>query len=143
MSTNECECIATLRNRAVTGLLFSASTTRPEQFLFWRGYLKALLDLSRPNAGKPTLREIASGGYEPPAFLQRAWTALPERIERLTLPEVQQFLAAQGVEITRDHVSDRQFKTVLQTEGGEVTATDLNDEHPGSRVDVGDDAAHE
>ena len=99
--------IATLRNRAIAGLLFSAGATHPEQFLFWRGYLKALLDLSRPSAGKPTLREIASGGYEPPACLQRAWTALPESIERLTLPEVQQFLAAQGVEITRDHVSDR------------------------------------
>lgn len=137
--------IATLRNRAVTGLLFSAGTTHPEQFLIWRGYLKALLDLSRPNAGRLTLREIASasGGYEPPAFLQRAWSALPERVEHLTLSEVQQFLAAQGIEITRDHVSDRQLKTVLQTESGEVTAADLNDEHPVARVDVGDDATHE
>ena len=139
----DANAIATLRNRAIAGLLFSASANYREQFLIWRGYLKALLDLSRPNAGKPTLREIASSGYEPPACLQRAWTALPESIERLTLPEVQQFLAAQGVEITRDHVSDRQFKTVLQTESGKVPAADLNDEHPAAGVDVGDDAAHE
>ncbi len=138
----DANAIATLRNRAIAGLLFSASANYREQFLIWRGYLKALLDLSRPNAGKPTQREIASGGYEPPAFLQSAWSTLPERVERLTLPEVQQFLAAQGVEITRYHVSDSQLKTVLQTESGEVTAANLNDEHPVARVDVGDDATH-
>jgi len=134
--------IDTLRNRAIAGLLFGAAVNHPEQFLLWKGYLKALLDLSRPNAGKPTLREVASGGYQPPACLQRAWAALPECIERFSLTEVQQFLAAQGLEITRDHVSDRQFKAVLQTENRKVTAVDLDDEHAVPVVDMGDDATH-
>ena len=94
-----------LRQRGVVGMLHSAQINETSMFWFWRGFTKALSD-AIDGAGQPLAAIDAPSGYEPPAYLKAAWAALPERVETLGIADVQQLLAAQGVEVASDPVTD-------------------------------------
>ena len=136
------EAAQALLNRAITGLLFSASINAPDRAQFWRGSINALrgvLDTERANF---MARKDASCAYQPPAGLEAAWAALPDNIERLSFAEVQQFLAAQGVQITTHTIANSQVDAVLQFKDREVATVNLNDEHAAHAVDVSDGSKH-
>lgn len=98
--------VAALRQRGLVGLLFAAQNTECTghelAFRFWQGYLNALHGISSGHAAMAAQVDAQRSGYEPPAYLQAAFAALPNRVESATLAEVQEFLAAQGVQLTGD-----------------------------------------
>lgn len=98
--------IQALMARAKTGMLFNASRARSplseSGFTFWSGYLKALKDLSTLSASWAAQRDASRSGYEPPSYLKAAFAALPVDLESLTFTQVQNFLVANGVEISAE-----------------------------------------
>lgn len=131
------DAITALRNRAKTALLSAATINR--HFIFERsmGYLKALSDLESGVGQKLAAKDASSesGTYEPLSMFKAAWPALPEDIEALTLANVRELLAAQGMEIAGDDIADSQINAVQQLKDGEVSATELNDEHASALID--------
>lgn len=140
------QAAAALRMRAVGSLLFTAShPSAPEHltaFHFWRGYLKALADVTGDAARAVLLADARRSGYEPPSYLQRAFAALPERIEALTLAQVQQFLATQGVEVSADAVAHLKVDAAEQLEDDKGVIVHPHDEHAAAVVDGDDGAQH-
>lgn len=126
-----------LRQRAVAGMLHCAQTQQHGWFVFWQGYTKALSD-ALAGAGQAMAAKDAPSGYEPPAHLKAAWAALPECVEALTIAEVQQLLAAQGIEVATESVTDLNVLRGQELKDAEVTAVHLDDEHAAAVVD-GDD----
>lgn len=131
------DAITALRNRAKTGLLFAATVNCHITFDRWYGYLAALRDLESGVGPKLAAKDACceSGTYEPPGIFKAAWPALPEDIEALTLANVRELLAAQGMEIAGDDIADSQINAVQQLKDGEVSATELNDEHASALID--------
>lgn len=138
--------IEALKNRALSGLFFTAlHTDAPEHasaFRFWRGYVKALQDLSDGAGYGAALRDQQTSGYQPAGYLKAAFAALPVHADFATVAQVQQFLASQGVQLSSDSVADLQVGTVQQFEHGEGSTIDLNDEHAAPMVDGNDGALH-
>lgn len=138
--------IEALRHRALSGLFFTAlHPEAPEHgtaFQFWSGYLKALKDLRNDTGQCAALRDQQSSGYQAPGYLQAAFAALPVGAEFASVAAVQQFLAAQGVQVAGDAVTDLQVGAVQQLEHGKGRAVHLNDEHAAPVVDGNDGALH-
>ena len=131
--------LAALRKRAIVCLLHNAEHNDTAAFMFWSGYAMALRNLERGKGQAMAEKDARSpSGYEPPAHLQAAWAALPEDAEQLTIDQVQQFLTAQGVQLTRDPIAHGHFVGGQQLKGSEVAAVDLNDEHAPAGVDGND-----
>lgn len=89
-------------DRAVACLLMQAmlgETERFEQVRHVARELRLVLDG----------RWKGSAAYQPPPLLQAAWPALPVGIEWMSVPQVQQFLSAHGVELAADDVSQLQL----------------------------------
>lgn len=126
-----------LRQRAVAGMLHCAQTQQHGWFLFWQGYTKALSD-ALAGAGQAVAAKDAPSGYEPPAHLKAAWAALPECVEALTIADVQQLLAAQGIEVATESVTDLNVLRRQELKNTEVAAVHLDDEHAAAVVN-GDD----
>lgn len=145
MSTQSPE-IQALMARAMTGMLLNASRARgplsETGFSFWRGYLKALRDLSSSTATSVAMRDAMRSGYEPPGYLKAAFTALPVDVESLTLAQVQQHLTAYGVEITADAITHGQLDAVQQLEDSKSVVIHLDDEHAAAVVDGDDGSLH-
>lgn len=138
--------IQALLARAKTGMLFNASRApsplSETGFSFWRGYLSALKDLSNPSTAWAAQRDASLSGYEPPSYLKAAFAALPEDVESLTFTQVQQFLAAKGVEITGDEITHGELNAVQQLENSKGVAIHLDDEHAAAAVDGNDGSLH-
>lgn len=138
--------VQALRNRAVTGLLINASTSAASAgyvgFSFWRGYIKALQDISTGAGG--TLAQVDLHlGYEPPSHLKSAFAALAKSAESLTFAQVQQLLATQGVEVAADAVTNGQINAGQQLKDSEIKAVHLNDEHAPTAIDGNDGPLHD
>lgn len=136
--------IEALRQRALSSLFFTALHTQaPEHesaFQFWSGYLKALKDLGSGCASAAALRDADRSGYEPPSYLKAAFAALPVGAEFTTVTQVQQFLAAQGVQVPGNAVAYLQADVVQQLEDGKGRPVDLHYEHAAPMVDGCDGA---
>lgn len=131
------EAINALMARARTGLLVAADLENPAAFNFWQGYIDALRSISDRSATLTHLvrRDQASGGYQPPAYLAAALTALPEDVKALCLADVQQLIRAQGIQPTCDLVSDGNLDGVEQLEHSKGAIADLHQEHASAAVD--------
>ena len=130
--------VAALLNRAHSGMLIAALADRTVSFVGWRAYAKALTDLQRGHGQQLAAKDARSGGYQAASCVQAAWARLPVGIELLSLIEVQQFLASQGVKITTETIPELDFNTAKQFNCNEVSIFDLNNEHASAMVDVND-----
>ncbi len=130
------EAINALMARARAGLLVAADLENPAAFNFWLGYIDALraLSLDAQALDHIVSRDRSSGGYQPPAYLEAAFTALPKDVKALSLGDVQQFLRAQGIEPTCDLVSDRNVDGIEKLEHGKSASVDPHQEHAAAVV---------
>lgn len=143
MSTITRAAAQALLDRATVLLLTAALQNHEPRAQYARGSINTLRSLLTCDGAEFAARkDAASGAYQPPACLEAAWAALPIDVERLSLVEVQQFLAAQGVEIATKAVTHSQIDSVQQLENGEVATVNLNDEHAAHAVDVSDGSKH-
>jgi len=113
--------LTALRKRAIVCLLHNAEHNDDVAFKFWSGYALALRNVEHGSGQAAAEKDARSpSGYEPPAHLQAAWAALPVDAETLTIAQVQQILAAQGVKLTRDPIAHGHFVRGQQLKGGEA-----------------------
>lgn len=132
------DAVQALLNLSTQGQLICAATNKPLAYLQHQAAAKALRGLL-DGAGQQAAELHASrGGYQPAACLQTAWTRLPEGVERFTLAQVQQFLVAQGVEVTTDVISHGRLMTGHQLEDCEISTTYLDDQEAAARVVIDD-----
>lgn len=135
--------ITALRHRAHTGLACAAlvpGQRREELHQFWQGYCKALRDLERGTGSKLAIKDATSGAYEPPAVLQGAIGQLRDDIENLTRAEIRQRVAAAGIELPFEPVTDLDVVPPSEFEDRRGAAVDSHHEHTSARVVEGDAA---
>ncbi len=82
----------------------------------------------------------ATRPYQAPPMLQAAWAALPVGIENMAMPQVQQLLAAHGVEIVADGVAELQVNAGEQLEDAQGAGVVLDQEQALPRGDGHHDA---
>lgn len=133
--------LTALLSRAHCGMLIAALADRSDSFVAWRAYAKALTDLQNGKGLALATKDSKSGGYEPAGCLKAAWPGLPIGIELLTLANVQQFLAAQGVQISAETVPALQLDAAQQLDGNTVAVIHPDHEHAPAVVDVNDGAS--
>jgi hypothetical protein len=127
--------VQALSDRAKTGMLIAAEQGRSEGFHFWRGNLAALQSMTTGYGVGFAKSDRLLGGYQAPTDLKAAWAALPERAEKLTMAEVQQILAAQGVQVAAQPVANGDVNAGQQLENSAVATVNLHDEHAPAVVD--------
>lgn len=67
---------------------------------------------------------------------QAAWAAFANGLESLTATQIQERLAAEGIEITSDAAADLQVDAVRKGPCGVLAIFKANDEHPCAAMDV-------
>lgn len=72
--------------------------------------------------------------YHVPPMLKAAWAALPVGVEDMSMAQVQQLLAAQGVEISADDVADLQLNAGQQLEDAQGVGAVAHQEQAAARV---------
>lgn len=72
--------------------------------------------------------------YHVPPMLKGAWAALPVGIENMTMAQVQELLAAHGVEIAADDVTDLQVDAGQQLEDAQGAVVVAHQEQAAARV---------
>ena len=74
---------------------------------------------------------------------EAAWAAFTDGLELLKPGQIQQRLAAQGIEITLDAAADLRLEAIAKRPGGVVAVIGADDEHAAAAVDVCDGALHD
>lgn len=135
---------AAMQARAQAGLLAAALDGNAVRFAFFSGQLSFARNLTNGTGKRLAAKDAAraASGDHAQTHLERAWTALPEGAEKLTMAQVQQLLAAQGIKGTPDGVAGLDVDAVEQFENGEATAKP-NDEHTAAAVDGVNSTLHE
>lgn len=145
-SGTESAALDALRNRAITGLLVNESNPAASAgvvgFSFWQGYIKALQDVRNGAGSTLAGMDEARLGYEPAGHLKAAFAALAECAESATFAQVQQILAAQGVQVAGQPVAHGQFNAAQQLKDGVVAVVNPHDEHAAAGIDCNDGAIH-
>lgn len=131
--------VEALRNRAKQLILTQAWLGKTEGLRFAQGSFSALQSLLDSD-GESYLadRDDSLGGYQPLAGFEAAWASFPIGAKNLSLSEVQEFLALQGVELSADAVTNMQVNSGADLKGREVAPFDLHDEHGLTRADLDD-----
>lgn len=83
---------------------------------FWLGYAKALISLADGTASKLAERDAGLAAQDAHAGFAGAWTRLTEGIEALSSVEVQERLAAEGVQVALDAAATFQINAVKHLE---------------------------
>lgn len=135
--------VSALKHRGQLGLLIAAQIGSQQRLAFWKGYISAARDLTNGVGKAAATKDEALSGYEAPGDYKAAWAALPDGAERLTMAEVVQILAANGIEPTPHPVANGDIDAVEDLEDSVVSAVDLNDEHPIAGIDCDDGSDHE
>lgn len=95
---------AAMQARAQAGLLAAALDGNAVRFAFFSGQLSFARSLTNGTGKRLAAKDAAraASGDHAQTHLERAWTALPVGAEKLTMAQVQQLLAAQGIKVGSD-----------------------------------------
>ena len=127
-----------LLGRARRGILISAINGAGDRFYFWQGAASAAEDIINGNASRMAANDAKNLSDQEQTSLEAAWAALPVGVKHLTMADVQQLLAAQGIESAADLVAHRDIGAGQVLKNNEVAPiTQLQDEHAQARADVG------
>lgn len=129
-----------LQNRGRLGIVFAASTRNAHQLEFWKGYTEAASNLMSGTGSLAAAKDAELPKYDAQTSLQAAVARLPERTKHLTLVQVRQILAANGIDVTSDAVAHRDISTGEVLEHRVLTRVGAQDEHPIARVHMRDDS---
>lgn len=139
MQTVNRASIEAMYNRFGQLMLTCAALNNAPRLSFAQGGFNALRSILESKIAARAAKSDASvGGYQPLAGFEAAWAALPVGAERFTLTQMQEFLGANGVDISSYAVSNSQFDAVKQFKDGAVCAVNGNDEHSAARADLDD-----
>lgn len=131
------QSICALQRRARRGILFSAINGAADRFHFWQGVASAAEDMINGNALRMAANDADASADQEQASLETAWAALSIGVKHLTMAEVQQLLAAQGIESAADLVAHRDIGAGQVLKNDEVAPiANLQDEHTQARADV-------
>lgn len=137
MQTTDPAAQALLR-RARRGILFSAINGAPDRFHFWQGVASAAQDIINGYALRMAANDASNLSDQEQTSLEAAWAALPVGVKHLTMADVQQLLAAQGIESAADLVAHHDIGAGQALKNNEVAPiAQLQDEHAQARADVG------
>lgn len=127
-----------LLRRARRGILIAAINGVGDRFHFWQGAASAAEDIINGYALRMAVNDARKLADQEQASLETAWAALPVSVKHLTMADVQQLLAAQGIESAADLVAHRDIGAGQVLKNDEVAPiAELQDEHAQARADVG------
>ncbi|MBD9407158.1 hypothetical protein IB236_17570 [Acidovorax sp. ACV02] len=124
---------AAVLRRGQLGIAATAYTNNAATFEFWKGYTEAARDLINGVGALAAAKDELTGS-DAQTDLQAAGACLPERTKGLTLAQVREFLAAQGIEVAPDAISHTDIGAGEIFENNVVPRVDCDDEHPVARV---------
>lgn len=126
-------CVAALLRLGRSGIIATAFTNNASALEFWKGYTEAARDLMSGVGAIAAAKDALTSGYAQ-TDLQAAGACLPERTKGLTLAQVREILAAQGIEVATDAISHTDIGAGEVLEDNVVPRVDCDDEHPVARV---------
>jgi hypothetical protein len=131
-----------LRRRALTGIVAAGLQGNTSNLRFWQGITAAADDIISGRADQLAAIDAAAAlANERQTRLKAAVAALPVSAKNLSMAEVQQILAAQGVELSPDLVANGNLGAgeVLENDIPAVVV-DAHNKHAAARVDMGHSA---
>lgn len=117
------------------GIVATAFTNNAAALEFWKGYTEAARDLINGVGALAATKDELTGN-DAQTSLQAAGACLPKRTKDLTLTQVRQFLAAQGIEVATNTIPHADLSAGEVLKHGVVPRVDGDDEHPVARVHV-------
>jgi hypothetical protein len=141
-NTIERTAVEAMHNRAKQLVLTQAWLGKPDGLRFAQGVMSSLEGLL--HSEMPACfanRDASLGGYQPTAGFEAAWSALPVGAKNFTLAEAQEFLRAQGVELSTDALALLHVNAVGDLKNGVLTPVDLDNEHDAATADVNDSSS--
>ena len=124
-------------NRANAVLAMEHPHSSSESISFWKGYAKALNDLTRGAGNKMAAKDAASGGYVQGGG-KTAWASLTAGVELLTAAQIVERFFTHGIEIATDTATQFRLEAVKNFPNGVVAIVQSKDEHTAASVDVSD-----
>lgn len=124
-------------NRANAVLAMEHPHSSSESISFWKGYAKALNDLTRGAGNKMAAKDAASGGYVQGGG-KTAWASLTAGVELLTAAQIVERFFTHGIQIATDTATQFRLEAVKNFPNGVVAIVQSKDEHTAASVDVSD-----
>ncbi|CAM3348964.1 hypothetical protein [Polaromonas hydrogenivorans] len=129
--------IQAMLNRANAVLAMDHPGILAESISFWKGYAKALNDLTSGVSDKITAKDAASGGY-----VRRVgkadWASQTVGNELRTVAQSVEKLKTQGLQITTQAVAQFKPEDTQEFPHSAIAAVQLDDEHSTAPIDVND-----
>jgi len=119
--------IQALARRAIIGYGVSIELELLAAQAFWLAYAKALIDLSDGTAERLVARDEGLPANYPQAGRAGAWARLSVGVEALTVAQVRERFAAEGMQISSDAAAKFQRNAVEYLKDHEVSAVDGNE----------------